>query len=227
MKKTGQCIDAQRTLRAQIVDSIKAAIATGRLKPGEKISETKLSLDLGISRTPLREAIQTLEAEGFLRVVPRKGAIVSDFSRKDIEDIYEIKANLEGLAARLAAERLSQSKIEKLETLNGQLKKITLKGEGSVNRFFRLHNEFHDIFLKAADNERLYQLNCHLMEPFKRFRLSSLAISGRFSQSAGTHDEIIEAFRAKDPQRAEMLVRKNILEGRDALIEKLEKGEGR
>lgn len=222
MKKTRQTIETQKTLRAQIVDSLKEAIATGRLKPGEKISETKLSEDLGISRTPLREAIQTLEAEGFLKVIPRKGAVVSDFSRKDIEDIYDIKATLEGLAARLATEDLTKAKIQKLENINGQLKALTLKGESSVGRFFKLHNEFHDIFLQAGNNDRLYQLNCHLMDPFKRFRLSSLAMPGRFEESVKAHDEIIEAFKAKDAKKAESLVIKNVLEGKKALIDKLE-----
>lgn len=222
MKKTRQTIETQKTLRAQIVDSLKEAIATGRLKPGEKISETKLSEDLGISRTPLREAIQTLEAEGFLKVIPRKGAVVSDFSRKDIENIYDIKATLEGLAARLATENLTEAKIQKLENMNGQLKALTLKGESSVGRFFKLHNEFHDIFLQAGNNDRLYQLNCHLMDPFKRFRLSSLAMPGRFEESVQAHDEIIEAFKAKDAKKAEDLVIKNVLEGKKALIDKLE-----
>jgi len=222
MKKTRQAIETQKTLRAQIVDSLKESIATGRLKPGEKISETKLSEDLGISRTPLREAIQTLEAEGFLKVIPRKGAVISDFSRKDIEDIYDIKATLEGLAARLATENLTVSNIQKLENINGQLKTLTLKGESSVGRFFKLHNEFHDTFLQAGNNDRLYQLNCHLMDPFKRFRLSSLAIPGRFEESVRAHDEIIEAFKAKDAKKAEELVIKNVLEGKKALINKVE-----
>jgi DNA-binding GntR family transcriptional regulator len=222
MKKTRQTIETQKTLRAQIVDSLKESIATGRLKPGEKISETKLAEDLGISRTPLREAIQTLEAEGFLKVIPRKGAVVSDFSRKDIEDIYDIKAILEGLAARLATENLTASNIQKLENINGQLRSLTLKGESSAGRFFKLHNEFHDTFLQAGNNDRLYQLNCHLMGPFKRFRLSSLAIPGRFEESVKAHDEIIEAFKAKDAKKAEELVIKNVLEGKKALISRVE-----
>lgn len=225
MKRVRHAIERRKTLKEQIVDSIKEAIAVGELKPGEKICETKLAEDLGISRTPLREAIQILESEGFLRVMPRRGAVVSDFSQKDIKDIYEIKAALEGLAARLATKNMSDAAIDKLEEINNQLKSMTLSNEKSVGRFFKIHNQFHDIFLKASDNERLYQLNCQLMEPFKRFRLTSLAIEGRFSQAVKTHEEIIRVFRERDAEKAEELVTKNVLEGGIALLKKLESEE--
>lgn len=222
MKKAKYTIERQKTLREQIVDSIKESVAMGKLKPGEKICETKLAEDLGISRTPLREAIQTLEAEGFLKVIPRRGAVVSEYSEKDIRDIYEIKATLEGLAARLATIEMTDADIDRLLSINDQLKSMSLKGESSVSRFFKVHNQFHDIFLKASNNERLYQLNCQLMEPFKRFRLASLAIPGRFEEAASTHDKIIEAFRDRDAEKAERLVMENVKEGGAALLKKLE-----
>lgn len=221
LKKAKCAIERQKTLREQIVDSIKESIATGKLKPGEKICETKLAEDLGISRTPLREAIQTLESEGFLKVVPRRGAVVSDYSKKDIQDIYEIKATLEGLAARLATKNLSTAEIDHLADINNQLKSMSLKSESSVSRFFRVHNQFHELFLRASNNERLYQLNCQLMEPFKRFRLSSLAIPGRFEEAVATHDEIVEAFRDRNAQKVETLVMKNVKQGGAALLRKL------
>lgn len=222
MKRVRHAIERRKTLKEQIVDSIKEAIAVGELKPGEKICETKLAEELGISRTPLREAIQILESEGFLRVMPRRGAVVSEYSKKDIKDIYEIKAALEGLAARLATKNMSDAAIDKLEEINDQLKSMTLSNEKSVGRFFKIHNQFHDVFLKASDNERLYQLNCHLMEPFKRFRLTSLAIEGRFSQAIKTHEEIIQVFRKRNSEKAEELVTRNVLEGGIALLKKLE-----
>ncbi len=223
MKKVRFAIEKRKTLKEQIVDFIKESIATGEMRPGEKVCETKVAEELGISRTPLREAIQTLEAEGFLKLVPRKGAVVSEYSQKDIQDIYEIKATLEGLAARLATQNSSAGYIDKMADINAQLRAITLSGEKSVSRFFKLHNQFHDIFLKAANNERLYQLNCHLMEPLKRFRLTSIAIPGRFEESVNTRDEIIEVFKKRDAKKAEELVIKNVLDGGRALLAKLEK----
>ena len=225
MKRVKHAIEKRKTLKEQIVDSIKEAIAVGELKPGEKICETKLAEDLGISRTPLREAIQILESEGFLKVIPRRGAVVSEYSKKDIKDIYEIKAALEGLAARLATKNMSDAAIEKLEEINDQLKSMTLSGEKTVGRFFKIHNQFHDVFLKASNNDRLYQLNCQLMGPFKRFRLSSLAIGGRFSEAVKTHEEIIKVFRVRDAKKAEELVTKNVLDGGVALLKKLESEE--
>lgn len=221
MKRVRHTIEKQKTLKEQIVETIKESIAVGKFKPGERICESKLAEDLGISRTPLREAIQTLEAEGFLKVIPRKGAVVSDYSEKDIQDIYEIKATLEGLAARLAAVSLTDADIDKLTEINDQLRSMSLKGERSVNRFFKVHNLFHDIFLRASNNDRLYQLNCQLMGPFKRFRLASLAIPGRFEEAVATHDKIIEVFKERDAEKAQELVMQNVKEGGTALLEKL------
>lgn len=221
MKKIKHTLEKQKTLREQIVDSIKESIGTGKLTPGEKICETKLAEDLGISRTPLREAIQTLEAEGFLKVMPRKGAVVSEFSKKDISDIYEIKATLEGLAARLATKHISGEEIKCLESMNDQLKSMNFNGKSSVNHFFKINEKFHDIFLKSSNNERLYQLNCQLMEPFKRFRLASLSIPGRFKGAISTHEKIIEAFKAGNTTKVESLVMKNVRDGGAALLEKL------
>ncbi len=139
------------------------------------------------------------------------------------DDVEEVKAALEGLAARLATVNQSRSDLDKMVDINAQLRSITLSGEKSVSRFFKLHNQFHDVFLKAAGNERLYQLNCHLMEPLKRFRLTSIAIPGRFEESVETHDEIIKVFKEKDAKKAEELVIKNVLDGGKALLAKLGK----
>ena len=226
MKKVKSLIEKRKTLKEQIVDSIKESIASGELRPGEKICETKMADELGISRTPLREAIQALESEGLLSVIPRKGAVVSEFSSKDIEDIYEIKARLEGLAASLSAKNLTKADLKSMVEINEQLKSMKLRGEQSVNRFFKTHNQFHDIFLKAAGNERLYQLNCQLLEPLKRFRLMSLSIPGRFEESTAMHDSIIEAFAAGDAKKAERLVMKNVKAGGLALIKRLQNEDG-
>src|SRR5512140_2192132 len=118
MKKN---IEKHLTLREKIIETIRDAIMSGALKPGEKVAEPELAERFGISRTPIREAFRQLESEGFLVVIPRKGAVVVSFSPKEIEEFYAIKSILEGYAARKACENLSDREIDKLRTINDKL----------------------------------------------------------------------------------------------------------
>ncbi|GAM09196.1 putative HTH-type transcriptional regulator YdhC [Geobacter sp. OR-1] len=204
MKKN---LEKHLTLRERILETIRDAIIKGSLKPGEKVAEPELADRFGISRTPIREAFRQLESEGYLKVIPRKGAVVAAFSQKDVEEFYAIKSILEGYAAKRACENISTKEIEKLETINT---KLSLLAEGSdVKQFFKVHNDFHDLFIKAANNEKLYDMINSLVDKFQRLRLASLSIPGRMKISVEEHEKIIEAFRKKNPAAAEKLVRKN------------------
>ncbi len=217
-------VEAQKThehplLREWVADSIRDMIAKGKLKPGERICETRLAAELGISRTPLREAIRLLETEGFLRVIPRRGAVVRDISIKDVTEIYEIKATMEGLSARLATHNFEKKDIEKLKEINRYLSELADKHD--VNRFFKAHNQFHDYFLRASGNERLYQLNCSLIEQIHRLRLLSFTIEGRFKEAVAQHEKIIKAFEKRDAGLAARLVEENVMMGFKAVTAKL------
>src|SRR3990170_3797681 len=135
-------------LRERIVDFIKDSVVTGRLKPGERVPEQEIAESFGISRTPIREAFRQLESEGFLTVTPRKGAVVSPITDKDVSEFYAIKSLLEGYAAKTACEKLTDKEIKRLEGLNSQMRKSAEKND--VKGFFRLDNQFHDTFLKAC-----------------------------------------------------------------------------
>lgn len=204
MKKN---IEKHLTLRERILETIRDAIIKGSLKPGEKVAEPELAERFGISRTPIREAFRQLESEGYLTVIPRKGAVVAAFSQKDVEEFYAIKSILEGYAAKRACENITVKEIEKLEAINA---KLSLLAEGSdVKQFFKIHNDFHDLFIRAANNEKLYVLINNLVGKFQRLRLASLSISGRMKISVEEHEKIIDAFRKRNPAAAEKLVRKN------------------
>ncbi len=149
-------IERHQTLREKILETIREAILKGDLKPGEKVAEPELAERFGISRTPIREAFRQLESEGYLTVIPRKGAVVAALSERDVQEFYAIKSILEGYAAELAAKNLTDKDLAKLESINERLKEIAQ--EGDVKAFYRVHNEFHDTFLKAADNSKLYEL---------------------------------------------------------------------
>jgi DNA-binding GntR family transcriptional regulator len=212
-------IERHQTLREKILETIRDAILKGNLKPGERVSEPELAERFGISRTPIREAFRQLESEGYLQVIPRKGAVVASLSERDIEEFYAIKIILEGFAAKMAAEKLTEKDIERLESINQRLEQIAKNGD--VKNFFRVHNEFHEVFIKAAGNERLYEMINQLVMKFKRLRLASLSQPGRMEISVEEHRNMIQAFKEHDGERADSLVRHAATIGADVLIQSM------
>ena len=217
-------IERHLTLREKILETIRDAILKGTLQPGERVSEPELAERFGISRTPIREAFRQLESEGYLQVIPRKGAVVASLSERDIEEFYAIKSILEGYAARMAAENLTEKDIERLESINEKLQQIA--EEGDVKNFFRVHNEFHELFIKAAGNEKLGELISQLVMKFNRLRLSSLSQPGRMEISVQEHKKIINAFKQHDGEQADNLVRRTATIGAEVLIKNMSVEEG-
>jgi DNA-binding GntR family transcriptional regulator len=218
-------IERHQTLREKILETIREAILRGTLKPGEKVAEPELAERFGISRTPIREAFRQLESEGYLTVIPRKGAVVASLSERDVEEFYAIKSILEGYAARMAAEKLSAKDIERLESINARL--AQLAEEGDVKTFFRVHNEFHELFIRAAGNEKLLELIHQLMLKFNRLRMASLSLPGRMEISVQEHNKIIQAFKDKAGETADKLVSKTAAYGGQVLIQSMARDEGR
>ena len=218
-------IERHQTLREKILESIREAILKGQLKPGEKVAEPELAERFGISRTPIREAFRQLESEGYLTVIPRKGAVVAELSEQDIEEFYAIKSVLEGFAARMAALKMTDKDIEKLETINQKLEQLARQGD--VKSFFRVHNEFHELFIRAAGNEKLTELIDQLVMKFNRSRMASLALPGRMEISVNEHRKIIQAFRERDSEQADNLVKKTAAYGAQVLIQSIAQAEGR
>jgi len=218
-------IERHQTLRERILETIREAILSGQLKAGEKVAEPELAERFGISRTPIREAFRQLESEGYLTVIPRKGAVVTDLSEREVEEFYSIKSILEGYAARMAAEKMSSKDYERLEAINFRLKKLA--EEGDVKTFFRVHDEFHELFIRAAGNDKLFDLIGQMLRKFNRLRMASLALPGRMEISVQEHMKILEAFRRHDGEMADNLVRKNAAYGGQVLIQSLAQSEGR
>lgn len=215
-------LERYQTLREKIVDYLKESIIKGHLKPGERISEPELAERFGVSRTPVREALRQLESEGFLTVLPRKGATVSPITDKDVQEFYAIKSLLEGYAARLACERMTEKDIRRMEELNEQMRVFAEKED--VKHFFNCDNRFHDVFLKACGNDKLYNLVHSLVQQFERFRITALSVPGRMKNSVRQHEEIIEAFRRGDAEKVEKLVKANAEKGAEILVQEIRKG---
>lgn len=210
-------IEKHLTLREKILETIRDAISSGALKPGEKVAEPELAERFGISRTPIREAFRQLESEGYLTVIPRKGAVVVSFSSKEIEEFYAIKSILEGYAAHQACRNLTDKEIERLAAINEKLRQLA--EDGDIRHFFKIHNDFHELFRKAADNSKLDEMIEGLLNKFQRLRYASLSKPGRMKISVQEHMKIIEAFRARNAELAEQLVRKNAEFGGRVLME--------
>src|SRR3989304_1919350 len=221
MQKLKIQIDNHLTLREKIVETIRNAIVNGQLASGTRVAEPDLADKFGISRTPIREAFRQLESEGCITVIPRRGAIVASRSPKDVADFYDLKAVLEGYAARTAAKKLTPKDIDKMESVNRQMEAAA--GKKDVRKVLALHNEFHDIFVKSCGNEKLHSIVQNLVMQFQRFRLI-LMMPGRVEGVIEQHREIIDAFRKQDSALAESPARKNALYGKKILLRELAKG---
>ncbi len=209
-------LDNYKPLRELVFESLREAIIHGRLKPGERLMEMQMAEEMGVSRTPVREAIRKLELEGFVVMIPRKGAYVSGISVKDIVDVFEVRAALEGLAAGLAAERITDEEMEKLERILVRITEVSDKDDLEV--IVDIDTEFHDLIYKACRNERLVQIITHLKEQIQRFRTTSLAQPGRLRDALSEHRLIVEAISDRNVEMAQVLAREHIDSAEQSLL---------
>lgn len=214
-------LDNYKPLREIVFESLREAIINGVLKPGERLMEVQLAEEMGVSRTPVREAIRKLELEGFVIMVARKGAYVAGISMKDVVDVFEIRAALEGLAASLAAERITDEEKEEMERL--LVRKAACVEAGDYDSLTEIDTEFHELLYKASRNERLMQIISNLREQINRFRMVSLAFPGRGREALEEHKKIAEAIAERDAALAQALAQEHIENAENALLEAMQK----
>lgn len=214
-------LDSYKPLRELVLEAIREAIISGILKPRERLMEIQLAEELGVSRTPIREALRELELEGFIVMVPRKGAYVADMTFKDIADIFEIRAALEGLAAGLAAERITDEEMEDME--RHLVEKADAIACGDMERLVEVDTSFHESIYQASRNDRLKGIINNLREQIQRFRATSLAYPGRMKQSLEEHRAIVEAIHARDVVLARQLTQEHIENAEQSMIESIKK----
>lgn len=208
-------LDSYKPLREIVFESMREAIIGGVLKPGERLMEIQLADEMGVSRTPVREAIRKLELEGFVVMIPRKGAYVAGVTHKDVADVFEIRAALEGLAAGLAAERVTDEEIEQME-------RILLYKEGEepdLAHIVESDTDFHALVYKASRNERLVQILANLREQIQRFRSTSLAVPGRPKDAVAEHRAIVEALANHDIEKAQELAEAHIVTAENVMFD--------
>ncbi|HUW64970.1 MAG TPA: GntR family transcriptional regulator [Spirochaetia bacterium] len=212
-------LDNYKPLREIVFESLREAIIGGRLKPGERLMEAQLAEELGVSRTPVREAIRKLELEGFVAMLPRKGAYVSGISLKDIVDVFEIRAALEALAAGLAAERITEEELDQMERY--LLKASEASDEDNLSAFVAVDTGFHELIYKASRNQRLFQIVTLLQEQVQRFRTVSLSQPGRFKDAIEEHRQIIEAISERNVELAQSLAKEHIENAEQSMLQSL------
>lgn len=186
-------------LRDLVFTTLRQAILKGELLPGERLMEIQLAEKMGVSRTPIREAIRKLEREGLVIMVPRKGAEVAGISEKMLRDVLEVRMTLEKLALRLAFKRQGTDLIEKLEAAE-QAFQDAIEGEKLID-MAEADEHFHFLIYEAADNDKLRELLNSLKENMYRYRLEYLKDENYRRSLMEEHNAIIEAFRANDLEK--------------------------
>lgn len=198
-----------KSLGARIFKQLQNEILNGIYGPGDILTEMRLTEELGVSRTPIREALKQLETEGLVKATPGKGIVVQGVTDKDIEDIYMIRMMIEGLAARWAAEKITQNEIEELKDILELEEFYTKKGGGTGN-LLKLDSKFHDLVFKASKSKPLM----HILSTFHHYvqsaRSASLETPGRAQKVFEEHEAIMQAIIDRDPDLAEKLTTRHI-----------------
>ncbi|MBQ8802394.1 MAG: GntR family transcriptional regulator [Tyzzerella sp.] len=187
-------------LRDVVFNTLRQAILRGELKPGERLMEIQLANKLGVSRTPIREAIRKLELEGLVLMIPRRGAEVAEITEKSLRDVLEVRRALEELSVQLACERITEEQIQELKEVAKEFEGVLKSGD--VTEYAEVDVKFHDIIYHATDNQRLIQLLYNLREQMYRYRVEYLKREEVHEQILEEHNYIIEMIEKGDRERA-------------------------
>lgn len=211
-----QSLPARRSLGQGVYERLKQAIVQGDFDPGSRVVESRLAAALGISRTPVREAIHKLEREGLLRQAPGRGFFVEGLGRADIEETFGIRSVLESYAARLAAIRHLEGELQPLEEKLEEYQRGLDRGDLKV--LPQVNTEFHDLLYGLSRSPRLVKMINDLRDHIYRYRLVLLKVGKMAELSHADHRLMLAAMKQRDPDRVETLVKEHLLRGRDIVL---------
>ncbi|MBQ3031323.1 MAG: GntR family transcriptional regulator [Anaerotignum sp.] len=196
-------------LRDVVFNTLRDAILTGKLVPGERLMENQLAEKLGVSRTPVREALRMLELENLVELVPRKGAQVLDMSEKDIVNILEVRSALEGLATSVACKKMTKEDLQQLKNLEVDFEKAV--AENDVEHFVDIDEDFHDLIFAATENDKLINIFRNLRIQLYRYRMAQ-AKNNETSMSTivAHHRSIIRAIENHDSEEGASIAQGHI-----------------
>ena len=196
-------------LRDVVFNTLRQAILRGELKPGERLMEVRLAKKLGVSRTPIREAIRKLELEGLVLMIPRKGAEVADITEKSLMDVLEVRKALEELAVQLCCDKITGKEIEELHRAADDFRRI-LKTSDDVTEIAEADVRFHDIIYLATGNQKLIQILNNLREQMYRYRVECIKRKESHPILIAEHEEIIRRIENKEKKEAADIVCRHI-----------------
>ncbi len=199
----------RKILYQEVADRLRAMIQAGELRAGEWVDEVSLTAALGISRTPLREALKVLVAEGLLRLEPRRGCFVNELSARDLDNIFPLMALLEGRCAYEAALKVTDADLARLEPLHRDLQRHAQRG--NIDAYYTANARIHVAIQSLADNPWLSGLIDKLRQMLSLSRHRSLTYPGRVRESCAEHLAIFAALKARDPEGAEAVTRKHLM----------------
>ncbi len=206
-------------MRTRVFRQLEKAILDGDLTPGESLNEVKLSAELGVSRTPIREALMQLELEGLVKTTHNKGAVVVGISEKDVDDIYAIRSRIEGLAARWAAEHVTEKELEDLREIVELQEFYAAKGDKL--RVWNLDNRFHELLYESCQSNLLRRMLSMYHHYLHKARETTVR-HGRALASTQEHRAILTALENHDPDEAERRMCIHVANARDSFFQLME-----
>lgn len=213
MTKSKKKEEQEIPVRNDVYTFLRNAIIDGKLKPGDRVVERKIADDLNVSRTPIREAIRQLEQEGLLSHLPQRGVVVTSLTTRDVWELYTIRAVLEGLAARLAAERISPGEVNQLEVLLSGMEKVLGINNDELDE---LHRKFHRLIVTAAQSPRLGQMVRSMSEHAIMFTRIGYEAPGRRREALDEHRALLNAIKNGHVEQAEQIARRHTERSCDA-----------
>lgn len=212
--------DEYLPLRDVVFNTLRQEILTGKLKPGERLMEIQLANKLGVSRTPIREAIRKLELEGLVIMIPRRGAEVAQITLKDLKDVMEVRCALDVLAIELACGRMDQEALENLYRACENFREAVKTKD--TRKMAEADVIFHDMIVASTGNKRLMQLVSNLSEQMYRYRFEYLKDATSHEMLQQEHMEMYQSILEKDKSAAASVVRKHIRNQEEAIIKQLQ-----
>ena len=211
----------RKTLHEEVVERLRDYVVEGDLKPGQKIPEKALCEQLGISRTPLREALKVLASDRLITLVPNRGAVVRELTRADVEEVFPVLAALEALAGELACEQVTDEELETIEGLHTQM--VEHYNARELVEYFHCNREIHERILAASRNETLISTHRSLVARLQRARYRSNTSGHRWSDAVAEHTAMLVALQRREGPALGQLMRAHLEEIFAVTVESLEK----
>jgi DNA-binding GntR family transcriptional regulator len=218
----GLRVSKKKSLREEVYQSLKKSILHGRLKGGQRLIEEQLADQVGISRTPVREAFHKLERDELVTRLPKGGFAVREFTKEDVEEIFGIRSALESYAAYLATLHMAPDKISILEKKLKESEDALEKGDD--DKVVQLHNEFYDLLYKSCRSKKLAEMIDSFRDYFYRYRSALLRTENGLTYTNQYHRQMLEAMRKKNPRLAERLVRTHLAREKELVRKEIEAG---